>query len=145
VAGTPYAALQSPQIKALCVSQLEVRTMKQWLERVESSLSKALEAIESGDEIPKENMYMLAPLFYSQVNNMNNEQLLREMSEENEEQFKEDCSHDENSKSQYKFHYVSSFLNCYVVAGKIDEMKFDRIMNYINENLNLFEEGYEPY
>jgi hypothetical protein len=119
--------------------------MKEWLERVKSSLSNALEAVESGDEIPRENMFVLAPIFYSQVNNMNNEQLLREMSEANDEQFKEDCSHDENSKFHYKFHYVSSFLNCYVVAGKIDEMKFDRIMNYVNENLNLFEEGYQPY
>lgn len=35
------------------------------------------------------------------------------------------------------------FLNCYVVAGKIDEMKFDKIMDYINEKLNLFEDEYK--
>ncbi|WP_346839377.1 hypothetical protein [Microbulbifer sp. SAOS-129_SWC] len=119
--------------------------MKEWLERVENSLSMALEAVESGDQIPRENMYMLAPIFYSQVNNMNNEQLLQEMSEVIDEQFKEDCSHDEKSKFQYKYHYVSSYLSCYVVSGKIDEMKFDIIMDHVNDKLDLFEEGYAPY
>ena len=120
-----------------------MRTMKEWLEKVENALSKALESVDSSDEIPRENMYMLAPIIYSQTHNMNNGQLLKEMIEANDEQFKEDCSHDENSKLQYKYHYVSSFLNCYVVAGKIDEMKFDKIMDYINAKLNLFEDEYE--
>lgn len=119
--------------------------MKEWLCRVKKSLSMALQAIESGDDIPEINMYMLAPVFYSQVNHMNDEHLLQEMSEVNDEMFKEDCSHDEGSKYQYKFHYVSSYLYCYVIAGKIDELKYDRVMDYICGELDLFEEGYDPY
>lgn len=119
--------------------------MKEWLERVQESLSMALDAVENSSNISKENMYMLAPIFYSQANHSNNEQLLSEMSEAIEEQFMEDCSHDENSKFQYKFHYVSSYLYCYVVAGKIDEMKCDQIMEYVNDELDLFEKDYEPY
>ncbi len=76
---------------------------------------------------------------------MNNEQLLKEMSEVIGAQFKEDCSHDESSKFQYKYHYVSSYLSCYIVAGKIDEIKFDRIMDYVTGKLDLFEAGYAPY
>lgn len=118
--------------------------MKEWQEIVRKSLSMAIQAVENGSSIPKENMYMLAPIIYSQVNHMSNDQLLNEMSEANENQFKEDCSHDENSKFQYKFHYVSAYLHCYVVAGKIDEMQYDRLMDYINDKFNLFKEGYEP-
>lgn len=117
--------------------------MKEWLDRVNKSLSKAMTALEVSDEIPKESMYMLAPLLYSQENNMADEHALKEMCEEIEEQFVEDCSHDKNSKYQYRFHYVSSYLQCYVVAGKIDEIKFDRIMDYINSQIQLFEDGYE--
>ncbi|MEM7193459.1 MAG: hypothetical protein AAF402_00825 [Pseudomonadota bacterium] len=119
--------------------------MKEWLDLVEKSLSMALQAIGAASDIPKENMYMLAPIFYSQINHMNHEQLLNEMSEANEEAFKEDCSHNGDSKFQYKYHYVASFLFCYVVAGKIDEMKYDRIMEHINQKLDLFEEGYQLY
>lgn len=119
--------------------------MKEWLERVQKSLSMALDAVENSSNIPKENMYMLAPIFYSEANHMNNEQLFSEMAEVIEEQFLQDCSHDENSQFQYKFHFVSSYLYCYVVAGKIDEMKYDRIMDYVNGEIDLFERGYEPY
>ena len=117
--------------------------MREWLERAQKSLSMAQDAIDSGSDIPKENMYKLAPLFYSQINHMNNEQLLDEMSEANEAQFREDCSHDENSKYQYKFHYVSSYLYCYVVAGKLDELKYDRVMDYVNSQLDLFQSDYD--
>lgn len=119
--------------------------MEEWLDRVKESLFVAIQATEAGDSIPKENIYKLAPIFYSQINHMNNEQLLHKMAEVNEEQYKEDCSHDESSKNQYKYHYVSSYLYCYVVAGKMDESKYDRIMEYVNHELDLFEEGYEPY
>ncbi|WP_338454202.1 hypothetical protein [uncultured Alteromonas sp.] len=49
--------------------------MKEWLKKVENALSKALKSVDSSDEIPRENMYMLAPIIYSQVHNMNNGQL----------------------------------------------------------------------
>ena len=117
--------------------------MKEWLGRVQESLDMALQAVGNSDIIPNENMYKLATVFYSQINNMNNEQLLNEMADAIEAQYEEDCSHDENSKYQYKFHYVSSYLYCYVVAGKVDEMKYDRIMDYVNSRLSLFEERYE--
>jgi len=42
--------------------------MNQWLVRVQDSLDKALEVVEA--EVPKENMYMLAPIRYSEVVNM---------------------------------------------------------------------------
>lgn len=112
--------------------------MNEWVERVEKSLSLAMQAIENSGEIPQENMYMLAPILYSQENHMNNEQLLAEMSETNEDQFQNDCSHDAKSKYRYKFHYVSSYLYCYVVAGKIDEFKYDNIMEYVNNEIDLF-------
>ena len=96
--------------------------MTKWLNRAKASLDKALEAAERGG-IPLENLYILAPILYSQENHTNNEALLQAMSEANEEQVASDCSIDDRSRFQYKFHYVSSYLYCYVVAGKIDEFK----------------------
>ena len=115
--------------------------MNEWLTRVEKSLAKGLNAVEKG--VPAENMYMLAAEFYSQEKHMNNEQLFKELADRNEEQFKNDCSVDPQSKYQFKFHYVASYLNCYVTAGKIDEMKYDRIMDYVCERLDLFSNDYE--
>ncbi|WP_444930276.1 hypothetical protein ACJJIF_21430 [Microbulbifer sp. SSSA002] len=106
--------------------------MKEWLERVEKVLSMALQAVEGDDRISRENMYTFAPAFYSQVNHVNNEQLLAEMSQFN----------DEKPKFQYKYHFVSAYLYCYVVAGKIDEFECDEIMDYLSWSLDLSEGGY---
>lgn len=115
--------------------------MKQWLKEVESSLSEALEAAKIG-EIPSQNLYMIAPLIYAKRKNMNNEALIQEMVDENEEQVKRDWACDEASKRQYKFHYVSSYLFCFVIARKIDENKYDEIMEYVTSKMDLFTDDY---
>lgn len=119
--------------------------MKKWLERAEASLEMAIKAIDVGDGIPKERMYMFAPLFYSEINHMNNGSLIDEMAAAIKAMFEEDCSHDEQSKYQYKFHYVSSYLYCYVVAGKIDEVEYDRIMDCVTGEMDLFQGGYGDF
>ena len=111
--------------------------MIEWLNRVEASLQRALEVAER-DDVPLQNLYMLAPIQYSQEQHTNNEMLFLAMSDANEEQVARDWSVDAQSKFQYKFHYVSSYLYCFVVAGKIDEKKYDRIMEYVNQEMELF-------
>ncbi len=111
--------------------------MKKWLIEVEESLSKALDVSRYGT-IPLQNLYMLATIIYSERQETNNESLIQEMIEANDRQVKEDWSHDDKSKDQYVFHFVSSYLYCFVVAGKIDEFKYDEIMDYVNSNMNLF-------
>ena len=115
--------------------------MNNWLEIATSSLADALEKAEGGD-VPLQNLYMLAPILYSEKQNTKNEVLIQEMIEANDQQVAADWSLDENSKNQYKFHYVSSYLYCYVVAGKIDEMKYDRIMEYVCGEMDLFTDDY---
>jgi len=115
--------------------------MNNWLEIATSSLADALEKTEDG-EVPLQNLYMLAPILYSEKQNIKNEALIQEMTEANDQQVTSDWSLDERSKKQYKFHYVSSYLYCYVVAGKIDEMKYDRIMEYVCGEMDLFTDDY---
>jgi len=115
--------------------------MKKWLTESEESLSEALKLIsESGG--PPENMYMLAPIIYAKRQNMNNEALLKRMITETEKLVSQDFSIDPESKHQYKFHFVSSYLYCFYVAGRIDEFQFDKIMEYVNERMSLFSEDY---
>ena len=115
--------------------------MKSWLKEAEESLLKALD-VSKDETVPSQNLYMLAPLIYSERKRTNNEALIQEMIEENERQVHEDWSHDEKSKDQYKFHYVSSYLFCFVVAGKIDEFKYDEIMEYVTGKMDLFTSDY---
>jgi len=116
-------------------------TMEEWLKEVEESLSKAIYASNDGS-VPLQNVYMLAPIIYSERQKTNNESLIQEMIEANDRQVAEDYSHDEKSKDQYKFHYVSSYLFCFVVAGKIDEFRYDKIMEHVNNHMDLFTDDY---
>ena len=118
------------------------RAMKQWVNEVEESLAKALDISKDGS-IQIQNMYMLAPIIYSERHKTNNESLVQDMIETNDRQVKRDWSCDEESKNQYKFHFVSSYLFCFVVAGKIDEFRYDEIMDLVNRKLDLFTDYYE--
>ena len=116
--------------------------MNKWLKEAEESLSKALCAHKDGS-VPSQNLYMLAPIIYAERNNTNNESLIQEMIEENDRQVHRDWSCDEESKYQYKYHYVSSYLFCFVVAGKIDEFKYDKIMEHVTGKMDLFTSDYD--
>lgn len=115
--------------------------MQDWLHETEESLAKAIDVSKDGS-ILLQNLYMLAPIIYSERQKTKNEELIREMMDANDEQVKRDWSYDERSKEQYKFHFVSSYLFCFVVAGKFDEFKYDRIMEYVNGKMSLFTEDY---
>ena len=111
--------------------------MNKWLKESEEALARAIEISNNGD-VPLQNLYVLAPIIYSERNNTNNDYLFEQMAEENEKQVKKDWKHDERSKNQYKFHFVSSYLFGYVVWEKIDELKYDRIMEYVTMNMDVF-------
>jgi len=111
--------------------------MNKWLIESRESLSKALQ-IASDGSIELHNLYMLAPIIYSERQNTNNDSLIQEMIDANNEQVSKDWALDEKSKSRYKFHFVSSYLFCFVVASKIDEFKYDDIMEHVSQNMDLF-------
>ena len=118
------------------------KAMKQWLKEAEEALAKALDISKDGS-VQLQNMYMLAPIIYSERQKTNNEALIKEMIDANDEQVKRDWSFDEESKNQYKFHFVSSYLYCFVIAEKVDEMKYDEIMEYVTGKMDLFANDYE--
>ena len=116
--------------------------MKQWLKEVEESLAKALDIAKDGS-VELQNIYMLAPIIYSERQNTKNESLIKEMTDANDEQVKSDWSIDEDSKNRYKFHFVSSYLFCFVVAGKIEERRYGEIMDFVNRKMDLFTDDFE--
>ena len=115
--------------------------MEKWLREVSQSLEEAIKKAATGS-ISLQNLYMLAPLMYSEAHNMRNDELLQEMIDASDAQIAADTALDEKSREQYKFHYVSSYLFCFVIAGKIEEMQYDRIMEYVCERMDLFEDDY---
>jgi len=113
-----------------------------YLNEVKQSLADAYEKAKDGS-MPLQNLYMIAPILYMDKHNSNSEQLLQEMIDANDEQVTRDWSLDDRSKEQYKFHYVSSYLYCFVIAGKFDEFRYDQIMEYVCSKMDLFTNDYD--
>ena len=42
--------------------------------------------------------------------------------------------------SDYKFHFVYSYIHAHTSAGVVDEFNADDIMGYVNDHLDLFDE-----
>ena len=112
--------------------------MNKWLTESQEALSKALNIANRGS-VPLYNIYMLAPIIYAERQKTNDDVLFYKMSHETDERVRSDWSIDEESKQHHKFHFVSSYLFCFVVAGKFDEFKYDEIMEYVNQEMDLFE------
>lgn len=115
--------------------------MNKWLKDSEEALDRAIEISNNGD-VPLQNLYLLAPIIYSERNKTNNDDFFNQLGEEIEERVKADCEVDAKSIEQYKFHFVSSYLLGYVIYDKIDEMKYDRIMEFVSLNMDLFSSDY---
>lgn len=105
-----------------------------WLEEIMTALSNAEKtAAECGLEL--EYLYKYAPaLAMKKRGTLAND----EIKEDVEERVQSDWDCDEKSKQHYKFYFLSSYIFSHVPAGLLDEMEGDRIMEYINENMELF-------
>lgn len=115
--------------------------MEKWLNEVSDSLAEAIERAE-GENTPLQEIYTLAPLLYAEKYKMEDSSVLNEMLAEVKAQVAQDYSHDERSKDQYKFHYVSSYLYCFVVEERLEESEYDQIMEYVCINMDLFTDDY---
>ena len=85
----------------------------------------------------------MAPILYSEEFSALSDELLQAMADANEQQVQRDWEIDKQSRRQYKFHYVSSYLFCFVVAGRIDEFEYDQIMEYVCHEMDLFTNDYK--
>ena len=60
----------------------------------------------------------------------------------NEEEVQRDWSSDQGSRRQYKFHFVSSYLYCFVVDEAIEEVEYDELMEFATNTFELFTDDY---
>ncbi len=51
-----------------------------------------------------------------------------------------EASVDEEARGRYKFHFVSCYVFAHVHLRHLDELEADRLMDYINESWDLFDE-----
>lgn len=113
--------------------------MEKWLTEINEVMREAADLISSG-EFSQVNMYKLAPRLYSNRYGDINDLMLIKMAHEVDEQVKMDWYSDSQSKQHFRFHFVSAYIPCFLVAGKLTQQEYNYVMNYINKEMDLFEE-----
>ena len=109
---------------------------RHWVKEIE----KAIDAGHSQafkDSADPDYFYRYAPPIMMKNRGIKSESVSEEIYEFIESLVDQDWSIDPNSRKQYVFHFVSSYLYAHVPAGYLEEMEADRIMDYINDNMDL--------
>ncbi len=115
---------------------------RHWKKEIEKALSSAENrARKEGFEI--ENLYKYAVDYIVKNRSISDESNIIEISKEIEKDIAYSREVDPDSKLNYKFGFVSSYLHGHMTAGIIDEMAVDKIMDYINKNIDLFHPDYD--
>tara|TARA_R110001592_G_scaffold87091_1_gene257152 strand:- start:63 stop:524 length:462 start_codon:yes stop_codon:yes gene_type:complete len=112
---------------------------RHWLKECEKAYLAAVKKTVEGKVSPGQ-LYKLAPELVADARKINDGSIIREMEDYVEELYQSDTKLDPASKQRQKFHFVSGYVHSHVIAGLIEEMSADRILDYINDNTNLFPE-----
>lgn len=91
------------------------------------------------DICKREEFYKVAPLIAAERRRIEDDEVIAEMSGFTAQHVEHDFSVDPESKSRYQFQFVIAYIHAHVPAGIFTEMEGDRIMDYINDHRDLFE------
>ena len=109
-----------------------------WLKEIQTALMSAiLQAKRESSDL--EHLFELAPDYVAKNRGITNTQTIAKMRSATVKTVLRDWIRDENSRNHYRFHFVISYIDSHVTAELIDEMPADRVMEYVNDSMNLFE------
>ncbi len=110
---------------------------RKWLKEVKLAYSKAeREAAREG--IDKIKMYRLAAKYVAKNRGISNTKTIESMIQWAEDDVAYGERVDPGSKLRFKFHFVSAYIHSHHVAELMDEMACDRVLEYVNDEWDLF-------
>jgi len=113
---------------------------RHWKLDVISAFERAIKRLESDtselDDI--QDVYKLAATVAAENRGIKDPTTIKRMAEYTEELVEEDHALVPADKHQVLFYFVIAYIHAHVPAGILEEMEADRIMEYLNEALDLF-------
>jgi len=115
-------------------------TNPDWLADVKEAYDSACERFHSGS-FPISSLtelFKTAAILSAERRGITAPQLIQKMNDYVVHDVETDLSND-GSLSDYKFHFVISYIHAHTPACIIDELHADRVMEYVNDHWNLFD------
>lgn len=115
------------------------KTHKEWAEESLDAFKKAYQEFEDGTLPIKDKfeIFRYAPILASIQRNINGTDRGMEMLSVIED-IEKDFTVDDKAKRNYLFYFVLAYIQCHTYADLLEDMEADRIMDYINDNYELF-------
>ena len=114
--------------------------MRHWRSDVLSSFERAAKLFDRGESGLNDwrDLYKLAPTIAARNRGISSQATLSYMSEYANEGVEHDHRVEPKNKEHVLFHFTSAYIDAHVAAGLVGELEADRIMDYLNENIDLF-------
>jgi len=110
---------------------------RKWLKEVKLAYSKA-ETIAVRESIQKNEMYRIAPILVAENRGIDSQEVVDQMVQYSAQDVAQGERVDPGSENNHLFHFVSAYIHSHHVAGLMDEMQCDRVLEYINCEWELF-------
>jgi len=116
------------------------KTYDLWAQEAFESFEEAKHLLNEGKSIAsnKYELFRQAPIIASFKRNINGNDRGIDMLSVINEIIENDFSVDKEAKDNYFFNFVLAYVHCHTYADFISEQEADKIMEYINDNYNLF-------
>ncbi len=112
----------------------------EWLDDVFDSFEECLSDFKDGKSTVTDlsDLYLLSPNVVAKNRGISDESLIVEMRNLVDENANNDFKIDPDSKKNYLFQYVIAYIHCHIPIGVLTEFEADRVMEYINDEEELF-------
>ena len=111
---------------------------RHWVNEIEKASTKAMKEMSQNSGLGR-SLFSFAPDLVAQSRNITDKQLLNRMHALSVNMYELDRDTDPDTPEAPLFHFVSSYIFSHVEAGLITEREADSIMDYVNDNMDLFD------
>jgi len=110
---------------------------RKWLKEVKLAYSKA-EKLAERDGLHLNEIYRLAPKYVAKNRDIRSAEAIASMVAFAEADVADSKEIEPGSENNYLFHFVSAYIHGHHVIGLMAEMDCDRVLEYVNDEWNLF-------
>lgn len=110
---------------------------RNWLKEATAGYEKALKAVRLG-EIKYSEMYLFAPRLAAKKRGIDSEEIIERMVDYIREDVRYGESVDPGSSKRVTFHFFAGYIHGHAAAELLSEVECDRILDYINSEIDLF-------
>ncbi|GAB1256767.1 hypothetical protein NBRC116494_12690 [Aurantivibrio plasticivorans] len=111
---------------------------RNWLKEIKAAYAKAeRDVIRDGKDL--NDLYIYAVKYVAKNRGINNKDTIREIIQHSFDAIKIDIKNDPESANHHVFHFVSTYIYSHCFADLKDELECDKIMDYVNNEWDLFE------